>query len=216
VTYVLLTGPTGVGKNYTARAVSAHSQWLTLTEDEKRAYYTSNGQIALPPTKLVELLLWKEHRSDRHAKPQRVPRLATVLGPQLADDLADSELFGHKKGSYTGAEEQHPGIFGDPSADDVLLDEISELSLKVQAKLLQFLDTRTFRPVGGLSGDERSSDQRIFLATNRRLEECVRAGRFREDLYWRIQGFRIHIPPLRERRDVIPDLTRRGLRPSEM
>ena len=207
--YVLLTGETGVGKNYTARAISAHSQWLTLTEDERRDfYYNSGGRISFPPTRLVEQLLWKEHRSDRTSKVQRVPRLATVLGPQLADDLADSELFGHKKGAFTGAQETRSGIFGDTSVDDVLLDEIADLSLKVQAKLLHFLETRTFRPVGGLAVDERASDHRIFLATNRPLEEWVRSGRFREDLYWRIKGYRIHIPPLRDRRDVIPDLVR--------
>src|SRR2546430_2221642 len=69
---VLLTGDTGVGKNYTARAISAHSQWLTLTEDERRElYYDETGRISFPPTKLVEQLLWKEHRSDRSGKPQR-------------------------------------------------------------------------------------------------------------------------------------------------
>ena len=172
----------------------------------RELYYDPDGQITFPPTKLVDALLWKEHRSDRNGKVQRVPRLATVLGPQLADDLADSELFGYKKGSFSGADESRPGIFGDTSVDDVLLDEIADLTLKVQAKLLQFLETRTFRPVGGLAADERSSDQRIFLATNRPLEEWVQTGRFREDLYWRIQGYRLHIPPLRERRDVILDL----------
>lgn len=204
---VLITGETGVGKNFTARAISAHSQWLTLTQDERRElYYGSAGTIAFPAVQLIENLLTKEHLPQRGKKPERVPRLATVLGPQLADELAASELFGHKKHAFTGADEDHAGIFGDDSVDDILLDEIADLSPKVQARLLQFIETRTFRPVGGIASDERSSDHRLFLATNRPLDQCVCEKRFREDLYWRIQGYRIEIPPLRDRKQVIPDL----------
>jgi DNA-binding NtrC family response regulator len=203
---VLLTGESGVGKNYTARAISAHSQWLTLTDDEKRDTYYVDGKIRLSPVALVEQLLFKQHRAQRGGEPKRVPRLATVLGTQLADDLAGSELFGHKKHAFTGAEKDHPGIFGDKSVDDVLLDEIGDLSSKVQAKLLQFIETRTFRPVGGIAADEDTSDQRLFLATNRPLEKLVVAKEFREDLYRRIQGFRLHILPLRERKDTIREL----------
>jgi hypothetical protein len=204
---VLLTGETGVGKNYTTRGISAHSQWLTLIDDERRnLYYDKSGQIRLAPIELVDRLLAKEHLPGRGSKPQRVCRLATVLGPQLADDLAGSELFGHRKSSFTGASEDHPGIFGDTAVDDILLDEIGDLSLSVQSKLLQFLETRTFRPIGGLSTHERQSEHRVFLATNRPLEALVQSGAFREDLYWRIQGYRIHLPPLRDRRETIKTL----------
>jgi DNA-binding NtrC family response regulator len=206
---VLLTGESGVGKNYTGRAISAHSQWLTLTDDERRAtFYDKAGRIVLPPASLVDRLLFKEHLPQRGAKIQRVPRLATVLGPQLVDDLAASELFGHRQHSFTGAAEHHPGVFGDTAVDDVLLDEIGDLSLKVQAKLLQFIETRTFRPVGGLAAHEATSEHRLLLATNRPLEHWVAMGHFREDFYWRIQGYRIDIPPLRNRRDSMPDLVR--------
>lgn len=205
---ILLTGETGVGKNYTARGISAHSQWLTLTDDERRElFYDPAGHICLAPTALVDRLLVKEHLPGRGSKPQRVPRLSTVLGTQLADELAGSELFGHRKNAFTGAHEDHPGIFGDAAVDDVLLDEIGDLSLKVQAKLLQFIETRTFRPIGGLSAHETTSEHRLFLATNRPLEQWVREGRFREDLYWRIQGYRIDIPPLRARLDIIREIT---------
>jgi len=210
---ILLTGESGVGKNYTARAISAHSQWLTLTDDEKRdLYYDKKGTISLPPATLVDRLLLKEHRPRRGMQTKCVPRLATVLGPQLADDLAGSELFGHKKHAFTGAEEEHPGIFGDTGVDDVLLDEIGDLTPRVQAKLLQFIETRTFRPVGGIAADEGTSEQRLLLATNRSLEEMVHAGHFREDLYWRIQGYRIHILSLRERKETIHELVRSMLR----
>lgn len=207
VNCILLTGETGVGKNYTARGISAHSQWLTLTDDERRElYYDAVGRIRLAPTALVDRLLYKEHLPGRGSKPQRVPRLSTVLGPQLADELAGSELFGHRKNAFTGAHEDHPGIFGDAAVDDVLLDEIGDLSPKVQAKLLQFIETRTFRPIGGLSAHEMTSEHRLFLATNRPLEQWVREGHFREDLYWRIQGYRIDIPPLRARRDILREI----------
>ena len=207
ITCVLITGETGVGKNFTARAISAHSQWLTLTQDERRqTFFDKKGQIIIPAEQLVERLLSKEHRQQRGKEPQQVTRLATVLGPQLADDLAGSELFGHKKHAFTGAEDAHVGIFGDEAVDDVLLDEIADLSPKVQAKLMQFIDTHTFRPVGGIAEDEKTSQHRLFLATNRPLEAWVQEGQFRHDLYWRMYGQQIKIPPLRERREVIRDL----------
>jgi len=203
---ILLTGETGVGKNYTARGLSAHSQWLTLTDDERHALFDRNGQFVVPPSRLVDLMLLKQHRSSRASEPKTVQRLATVLGPQLADDLAASELFGYRRHAFTGANKDHPGIFGDESVEDILLDEIADMSPNVQTKLLQFIETRTFRPVGGLAADERTSEHRLFLATNRPLEDFVRQGKFREDLYWRILGYRINIPPLRERRDIIRDI----------
>jgi transcriptional regulator with GAF, ATPase, and Fis domain len=205
---VLLTGETGVGKNFTVQAISAHSQWLTLTDDQKveEGYYRQ-GRIALPPTELVKRLLVKEHRENR-TRTTVTQRLATVLGPQLTDDLAGSELFGHKKGAFTGAIEDHPGIFGDKSVDDIFLDEIGDLPSGIQAKLLQVVESRTFRPVGGRAGHEDSSEHRLFLATNQCLEELVKGRTFREDLYWRIQKHRIEVPPLRERRDTIVDLAR--------
>src|ERR1700733_12598424 len=89
---ILLTGESGVGKNYTARAISAHSQWLTLTDDERHGlFYDRAGRVTLPAATIVDRLLFKEHFRARGSKVVRVPRLATVLGPQLADDLAGSE-----------------------------------------------------------------------------------------------------------------------------
>jgi DNA-binding NtrC family response regulator len=209
ITCVLITGETGVGKNFTARAISAHSQWLTMTQDERRdLFYDKEHKktIVFPAEQLVDQLLKKEHRQERGKEPQRVTRLATVLGPQLADDLAGSELFGHMQHAFTDAKDTHVGIFGDEAVDDVLLDEIADLSPKVQAKLMQFIDTHTFRPVGGIAKDEKTSQHRVFLATNRPLETWVQEGQFRHDLYWRMYGQQIKIPPLRERREVIRDL----------
>jgi DNA-binding NtrC family response regulator len=205
ISCVLLTGPTGVGKTFSARALSAHSQWLRLGDDARKKYFTDprNKSFAFPATQLIEEVLGSPSLSDRGV----VRRLATVHGPQLGDELAGSELFGHVKGAFTGAETTHPGIFGDKAVEDILLDEIADLSLRVQAKLLEFIESRTFRPVGGTSAHEDKSDHRLLLATNRPLERLVKQGRFREDFYWRIQGHRIALPPLRERKDVIRDLS---------
>lgn len=202
ISCVLLTGESGVGKNFTAETISAHSQWLTLTQEERLAYQR-DGEFVLPPSALINQLLLKQHRTGTRGHFKTVRRLATIPGPQLVDDLAASELFGYKRGAFTGAEEDYRGIFGDDAVDDVLLDEVGDLSPKIQAKILQFVETKAFRPVRGLAEDEQQSEHRLFLATNRNLEEDVRNERFRADLFWRIQGYRIHIPPLRERRDVI-------------
>jgi hypothetical protein len=205
---VLLTGDTGVGKNYTVEAVSAYSAWLTLTEDEKResGYCNPRGSILQPATKLVKNLLRREQKMGAGRVPGAGSRLATVLVPQLTGDLFGSELFGHMEGAFTGAKTTHPGIFGDETVDDVFLDEIGDLPPGLQVKLLHVVETRTFRPVGGLG--ERTTAHRIFLATNKILEDLVEDGLFREDLYWRIQGHRLLIPPLVERRDTIEQLAR--------
>lgn len=205
---VLITGETGVGKNYTVQAISAYSAWLTLTEDEKResGYCDKHGVILQPSATLVKNLLRREPKRGSGRATGGGSRLATVLVPQLTDDLFGSELFGHVEGAFTDAKKPHPGIFGDETVEDVFLDEIGDLPPGLQVKLLHVVETRTFRPVGGLG--ERTTAHRIFLATNKVLEVLVETGQFREDLYWRIQGHRIVIPPLAERRDTIEQLAR--------
>ena len=202
---VLLRGETGVGKTYAAKAISAHSTWLTLDGTEvTRLYIDPEGRFRLPAPKLIEVLGFKEVNEGKQTRS--VLRLATVPGPQVVDELADSQLFGHVKGTFTGADRDSLGIFGDSSVEDVLLDEIGDISLGVQAKLLHFIETRQYRRVGSAASEERDSNHRLFLATNRPLEQFVAENRFREDLYWRIQSHVITIPPLRERLDVIEEL----------
>jgi DNA-binding NtrC family response regulator len=140
---VLVTGPPGSGKNYTVRAVSAHSAWLTCTDDEKRElhYCDSRGRMLLPAEQLIDRLLAKEHRPAPRKPPVRVSRLATVLVPQLTENLIASELFGHKDGAFTGATKARPGIFGDDSTEDILLDEFAELPPPLQAQLLHVIET---------------------------------------------------------------------------
>jgi DNA-binding NtrC family response regulator len=120
----------------------------------------------------------------------------------IPETLLESELYGHEKGAFTGAVRQKPGKFEVASGGTVFLDEIGEMAMTAQVKLLRFLEERAFARVGGT--EPVAVDIRIVAATNQNLEERVREGRFREDLYFRLNVVKIEIPPLRDRREDIP------------
>ncbi len=122
----------------------------------------------------------------------------------FTDTLLESELFGHEKGSFTGASQQHKGIFEQAHGGTILLDEIGEISPQLQVKLLRVLQDQSFIRLGG--SEQISTDARVLSATNRDLKQAIRAGRFREDLYFRLNVLPIPVPPLRERKSDIADL----------
>jgi transcriptional regulator with PAS, ATPase and Fis domain len=115
----------------------------------------------------------------------------------LPTELIASELFGHEKGAYTGAADLHLGIFEQARGGSVFLDEITTMDERTQVALLRVLETQTIRRVGG--NKDMRIDARIIAATNENIEELVKSRRFREDLFYRLDVFRIHLPPLRER-----------------
>lgn len=122
----------------------------------------------------------------------------------IPDNLVESELFGHMKGSFTGADADKPGLFETANNGTLFLDEVGELPLQAQIKLLRVLQEQKLRRVG--SNQEIPTNARLLFATNRDLQQSVRTGKFREDLYYRINVVEIVIPPLRERRDDIVPL----------
>jgi DNA-binding NtrC family response regulator len=153
-TTVLLTGETGVGKNYMARLI---------------------------------------HDSSPRANE---PFVVLNCGA-ISEHLAESELFGHKKGAFTGATEDYEGHFAASGNGTLLLDEVDSLSLSLQAKLLRALDDRVYEPVGSVT--QRKLCSRLIAATNRPIEQVVAEGGFRKDLFYRLRVVELHLPPLRER-----------------
>ena len=139
-------------------------------------------------------------RSER----QRRPYVPVNMGA-ISHELIASELFGHEKGAFTGASDAHLGVFEQAQGGSIFLDEITTMDEKIQISLLRILETKTMRRVGGTK--DIDVDARVIAATNENIEETVKARRFREDLYYRLDVFRIHLPPLRERPGDVTFLT---------
>ncbi len=138
------------------------------------------------------------------SSPRSEHRFCAVDCGTLSVELLESELFGHIKGSFTGAVANKQGIFEAADQGTVFLDEICNINLEIQGKLLRFIQEREFLPVGGT--ETKHVDIRLIFATNRDLEKMVAEGTFREDLYYRLYVYPIQLPPLRERREDIPVL----------
>lgn len=140
-----------------------------------------------------------------HAQSQRADKpLVSVNCTTLTDSLLESELFGHKKGSFTGAINDKRGLFEAADGGTIFLDEVGDITPKLQAELLRVLDSGEIRPVGG--NTSAKVDVRLIAATNRKLEQGVAEGWFREDLFYRLNVFTITMPPLRSRLDSLDDL----------
>jgi len=141
-----------------------------------------------------------------HAESGRRGPLVTVNCGALPRELTESELFGHERGAFTGAERRHLGCFGEAVGGTLFLDEIGELPLELQPRLLRALENRAIRPVG--ASREVAVDVRIVAATHRDLPKAVHEASFRQDLYYRLAGLSLELPPLRARRDDIVLLAR--------
>jgi transcriptional regulator with PAS, ATPase and Fis domain len=137
------------------------------------------------------------------SRQHKGPFLAVNCGA-LPDTLLESELFGHKRGAFTGAVKDKPGRFALARRGTLFLDEIAEVRPALQVRLLRVLQERTFEPLGGVATE--ATDARIIAATLKDLSEETRQGRFREDLYYRINVVRVDLPPLRRRKEDIPTL----------
>jgi DNA-binding NtrC family response regulator len=137
------------------------------------------------------------YNSDRANRP-----FMNITSSALPEQLLESELFGHERGAFTDAKQQKRGLLEAADHGTVFLDEIGEMTPPLQAKLLRFLEEKTFKRVGGLT--DIRVDVRVVAATNRSLEEDVMAGKFREDLFYRLQVMPISLPPLRERKGDVP------------
>lgn len=191
---------------------------IVLGEQDKRCRLTSSAMQEVE--RLVDkvagtnstILITGESGTGKGVLARNIhrqsPRAAAPLIPvncgAIPADLMESELFGHAKGSFTGADKATSGLFAAADKGTIFLDEIGELPLALQVKLLHVIEDREFRPLG--SDKTRRVDVRIIAATNRDLESMVASGKFREDLFFRLNMIHIALPPLRERREDIRSL----------
>lgn len=196
--------PASSGEEGAPVAVNAAMQ--TLYETLPRAMASGLPILLLGETGVGKEVVarWIHEHGERRGRP-----FVAVNCGAIAQNLVEAELFGRKKGAYTGATEDQPGLFEQARSGTLMLDEVGDLPLASQVALLRAIESRRIRPVG--STREVSVDVRIIAATNRDLPAMVRSGAFREDLYYRLESMSFCIPPLRERRDEIEPLCRRFL-----
>ncbi len=194
-------------KEYLAEEIQTNFSEIIGISPAIRAVFTQVAQVA--PTDTSVLVLGETGtgkelvaRAIHNHSPRSKRPLIKLNCATLPAQLIESELFGHEKGAFTGAIERRIGKFELASGSTIFLDEVGELPLELQAKLLRVLQEKEFERLGG--NKLIHTDVRIVAATNRSLEKEVREGRFRQDLYYRLHVFPLTLPPLRERREDIP------------
>ena len=187
-------------EKYNFEGILGHSPKLQAIVDQVRLIAPSRATVLLEGESGTgkELIAQAIHQSSPRA---RAPFIA-VHCAALSESLLESEFFGHERGAFTGAAERRIGRFESANGGTLFLDEISEISPATQVKLLRFLETKSIERVGGSKPIEL--DVRLVAATNRNLEELAKAGKFREDLYFRLNVVRLVLPPLRQRGEDIP------------
>ncbi len=192
------------------KKISVSDQDIIIKSDKMTAIFDLASRIAKSNISVLiqgETGVGKEvvaeaihNKSDRSQKS-----LISVNCAALTETILESELFGYEKGAFTGADQQKIGLFESAKGGTIFLDEIGEMPAKTQAKLLRVLQNKKIIRVGG--NKEIPIDVRVIAATNKNLDESIENGTFREDLYFRLNAITINIPPLRERKEEIPDLT---------
>ncbi|KYH27312.1 MULTISPECIES: sigma 54-interacting transcriptional regulator [Clostridium] len=184
------------------KEIIGNSPAITRVKDMVKAVAKSNSTVILRGESGTGKELFA--RAIQNLSDRKNKKFVAINCAALPDNLIESELFGYEKGSFTGAVTNKEGLFKEADEGTLFLDEVGELSLILQAKLLRVLQEGTIRKVG--STKEEKVDVRIIAATNRNLEQMVQEGKFRQDLYYRLNVIPIFIPPLRERTEDIPNL----------
>ena len=201
------TPPASTGHGRARPIVGSHPGMVELIKLVSRVAGTKSSVLVIGESGTGKELI---ARTIHEASPRRDRAFVAVSCTSLSETLLESELFGHVKGAFTGAIERRPGLFLEANRGTVFLDEVGDMSLSMQAKLLRVLQEQEVKPVGGT--DTVPVDLRVVAATHQDLEALVEAKRFREDLYYRLHVVALHVPPLRERREDIPLLAGHFLR----
>ena len=185
---------------YQFDGILGHSPKIQAVIDQVKLVASSKATILIEGESGTgkELIAQAVHQTSPRSRAPFIP----VHCAALSENLLESELFGHEKGAFTGAADKRIGRFESADTGTLFLDEIGEISLSTQVKLLRFLETRSIERVGGSKPIEL--DVRLVAATNKNLEELCRQGKFREDLFFRLNVVRLLLPPLRERSEDIP------------
>ncbi|MGA8203876.1 MAG: sigma 54-interacting transcriptional regulator [Woeseiaceae bacterium] len=194
-----VSGSTDVDEDWAAEIITRNQGMREVLQQAKMVASTDARVLITGESGTGKELL---ARAIHNASPRHSHPFVAINCSAMAENLLESELFGHEKGAFTGATRSHKGLFQSAQGGTLLLDEIGDMPMRLQVKLLRVLQENQVRPVG--STDAISVDVRVISATHRDLQEMLREGRFREDLYYRLNVVNIKLPTLDDRREDIP------------